>query len=267
MAWYLNEALTDLSVFPGVLPVLGSQPRDAVYKYLRSPRLNLDLLDDRVIPKEYVGKVYRWLEADLRVLCQNLGFIRPQAAADTPAELTPLGSALADESVTLEGALAGGLFQWRFDSHTDSVPMLSILEALETLEGKRPCGGLMLPEFIRVMRQLERGDSVDNCMAEVLRRRETVEVGDAEMEVRKRVCELYLPELSRLDVARGRATQVNILSSGLVAYGGLLDEVQYMKLELDQEPWIRLNRPYREAIQILRDMEPLEMAKTLDEIA
>ena len=266
MAWYLNEVLTDLSVLPGALPVLSRQragapePND-VAEYLRGSGMNLDLLDETIGPEEHGGDVYRWLAADLQVLCRKLSLIEPQGPAEPPVRLTELGSALVGRTVTLESALVGGLFHWRFGDSESTAPMLPILEVLRQMSDKTPYPGLLLPEFILTMKKLEGGGkegTVDACVQAILGRRKGV-AGNAGESAIERLCELYLSQedaLSERDVTRGRTTQVNILSSGLARYGGLLDEAHFME--------IGRGLMKEEEVRRLADGTPREIARFLD---
>ena len=139
----------------------------------------------------------------------------------------------------MESTLGCGLLRWQINGTIRPVKaLLMVLERLDTPEFV-PCPGLMLPEFILVMRMLEQGKTAQDCIDAILSWRQTALDGhmpavDAPPEqlirARMRVCNVLADEDGSIwyDLNRGRTTQSVIISSGLAVYGGLFDKVQYM---------------------------------------
>ena len=263
MAWHLNEALTDLSLLPRAMyrlkryymgdqialpPETGfwrSRVLRSMYRYLEASGVNMDLFEERDIPVEYTSppntwpftrNPYRWLSRDLLRLVQQLGLIDD---SDT-INVTALGTAAIEGDISLESILISGLLHWQVGEFNcrPVPPLLEILKQLNS-EDAVPCPGLMLPEFIKVMRLLEQGEKGEHCITSIRAWRAAAldnnfPAADAPVEeiitAQEDVCDyLAMDDESILtDVVRGRTTQIIILASGLAVYGGLLEPVQYM---------------------------------------
>ena len=250
MAWYLNDLLTEVHVLPGALYRLEnyylgeklqrrSRAWQSFYRYLRTSGLNLDLIDE-AYPLSGRDNLYHLLTDDLSLLIRNLGLIEP---SDTIA-LTELGKAFGRRALLPESILAGGLLSWQTGKH-NTCPVRLLIHVLYRLHELKapPCAGLMLPEFIKVMRMLEHGeytaDFMDDCIDAILSWRTEATGGNVPapgapheetIATRMRIC-IYLAEQDETvwdDLQRGRTMEAIILSSGLALYGGLLDQVQFM---------------------------------------
>ena len=262
MTWHLNEALTDLTLLPRAMyrlkqyyvgdpvalpPERGfwrSRVLRSIYRYLDASGVNMEHFEPEHIPREdypgsdwrFTHNPYRWLSRDLLYLVRQLGLIDDSDTID----VTDLGSAAIDGKPSLESIIISGLLHWRIgDKNCRPVPLL--LEILRHLhnENAAPCPGLMLPEFIRVMRLLEQGEKVERCIASVEAwRAEALDnifpAADASVEditdAQEDVCDYLamVDESILADAVRGRTTQIIILASGLAVYGALLEPVQYM---------------------------------------
>ena len=250
MAWYLNEFLAEVHVLPGALYRLEnyylgeklqrrSRAWRSFYRYLRTSGLNLDLIDN-AYPLSGRDNLYHLLTDDLGLLIRKLGLITP---SDT-IEMTGLGKAFGSRNFLLEGIVASGLLSWQTGKH-NTCPVRLLVHVLYRLHELKvsPCAGLMLPEFIKVMRMLEQGEYtahfMDDCIAAILSWR-TEATGstlpgpgashEETIAARMRICD-YLAEQDATiwdDLQRGRTTEAIILSSGLAVYGGVLDQVQFM---------------------------------------
>ena len=262
MAWHLNEALTDLHLLPRAMyrlkryyvgdpvalpPEKGfwrSRVLRSMYRYLEASGVNMEHFDREDIPYGmpryyytfYPYNPYRWLSRDLMRLVQQLGLIDDSDTID----VTALGDAAIDGEPSLESILISGLLHWRIGAN-NCRPVPLLLEILKQLNSGNaaPCPGLMLPEFIKVMRLLEQGEKVERCTASVEAWRAAAldnnfpaadapveEISDAQADV----CDYLAMEDESIltDAVRGRTTQMIILASGLAVYGGLLEPVQYM---------------------------------------
>ena len=250
MAWYLNELLTEVHVLPGALYRLEnyylgeklqrrSRAWRSFYRYLRTSGLNLGLIDN-AYPLKGKDNLYHLLTDDLGLLIRKLGLIEP---SDT-IELTGLGKAFGNQAFQLESIVASGLLSWRSGRHnTCPVRLLvSVLHRLHELKAS-PCAGLMLPEFIKVMRMLEHGeytaDFMDDCIDAIVSWRTEATGGtlpalgashEETIAARMRICDYLAGQDETVwdDLQRGRTMEAIILSSGLALYGGLLDRVQFM---------------------------------------
>ena len=264
MAWHLNEALTDLSLLPRAMYRLNRYykgdsialpPEDgfwtsrvlrSMYRYLEASEVNIDHFEWQDIPDDMPSSrayysphwphPYRWLARDILRLVQQLGLIED---SDT-IKVTNLGSAAIKEELSLDSIVISGLLHWQIGENTcRPIPhLLEILRQLDTSDAM-PCPGLMLPEFIRVMRLLERGETGEQCLTAIQDWRATaldnnVPAADAPYEeiiaAQEVVCD-YLANVDEsimADAVRGRTTQIVILASGLAIYGGLLEPVQFM---------------------------------------
>ena len=265
MAWHLNEALTDLSLLPRAMyrlkryyigdqialpPETGfwrSRVLRSMYRYLAASGVNMEHFEWRDIPDDmppqryspYGPNPYRWLSRDLLRLVQQLGLID---ISDT-INVTALGTAAIEGEegeCSLESIFISGLLHWQVgENNCRPVPLL--LEILRQLNSENavPCPGLMLPEFIKVMRLLEQGEKGEHCIGSIQAWRSAAldnnfPAADAPVEeiiaAQEDICDyLAMDDESILtDVIRGRTTQIIILASGLAVYGGLLEPVQYM---------------------------------------
>ena len=267
MAWHLNEALTDLSLLPGAMyrlkryhvgkeiteitlssgtgfwrsPVLRS-----MYRYLEASEVNMDNFEWHDVPDDGEERYYhsrystrnpyRWLSRDLLRLVRQLGLIDDSDKIN----VTKLGTAATKGEHSLDCILISGLLHWQI-GESNCRPVPSLIEILRQLDSENavPCPGLMLPEFIKVMRLLEQGEKSEQCLTSIQDWRATaldnyVPAADAPDEdiiaAQELVCDyLVLDDESLLaDECRGRTTQIVILATGLAVYGGLLDPVQYM---------------------------------------
>ena len=246
MAWYLNELLTDVDLLPRAVWRLktyysgtefqrGSRAWRSFYRYLYNAEMNLSQIEGRYWLRGE-GNIFTYLTADMALLLRNLGLINPS----DPIQLTDLGDELYEKRLSIESTLASGLLKWQINGTIRPVKaLLAVLERLDTPEAV-PCPGLMLPEFILVMRRLEQGKTTQDCIDEILSRRQSSLDGhmpsvDAPPEqlirARMRVCNSLADEDSSIwpDLHRGRTTQTVIIASGLAVYGGLFDKVQFME--------------------------------------
>ena len=250
MAWYLNELLAEIHVLPGALYRLenyylgeklqrGSRAWRSFYRYLRTSGLNLDMIDNTYTLSGR-DNLYHQLTDDLGLLIRKLGLIEPP---DT-IELTALGKAFGSRDLQLESLVASGLLSWQTGRH-NTCPVRLLVHVLHRLHELKapPCPGLMLPEFIKVMRMLEEGEYtahfMDDCIDAIVSWRTEATGGtlpapgeshEETIAARMRICD-YLAEQDATiwdDLQRGRTTEAIILSSGLAVYGGLLDQVQFM---------------------------------------
>ena len=268
MTWHLNEALTDLYLLPRAMyrlnryykgekialpPEKGfwrSRVLRSMYRYLEASGVNMEHFERHDIPDDiplqsyspYWRNPYRWLSRDLLRLVQQLGLIDD---SDT-INVTDLGTAAIkgeegeEDKCSLESIFISGLLHWQIGKNNcrPVPPLLEILRQLNS-ENAVPCPGLMLPEFIKVMRLLEQGEKGEHCITSIRAWRATAldnnfPAADAPVEeiiaAQEDVCDyLAMDDESILtDVIRGRTTQIIILASGLTVYGGLLEPVQYM---------------------------------------
>ena len=264
MAWHLNEALTELTLLPRAMYRMKryyvgeritlpygtgfwrSRLLRSMYRYLDDSGVNMDHFEWRDIPIEdtprpylpYLHNPYRWLARDMVRLVQQLGLIDDS----NTVEVTELGDAAINGKPSLESILISGLLHWRIgEIKCRPVPhLLEILRQMDTSDAM-PCPGLMLPEFIKVMRLLEQGEAWEKCITSIQDWRaaaldNNVPAADAPyeeiIEAQEDVCDYLADEDESIltDAVRGRTTQIVILASCLAIYGGLLDPVQYMSL-------------------------------------
>ena len=175
MAWYLNDLLTEVHVLPGTLYRLEnyylgeklqrrSRAWQSLYRYLRTSGLNLDLIDE-TYPLSGRDNLYHLLTDDLGLLIRKLGLIEP---SDT-IEMTALGKAFGSRDFQLESLVASGLLSWQTGRH-NACPVRLLVHVLHRLHELKasPCAGLMLPEFIKVMRMLEHGEYTAEFMDECI---------------------------------------------------------------------------------------------------
>ena len=245
MAWHLNEYLTDVDLLPRAVWRLKtyysgtefnrkSRAWRSFYRYLYHSEVNLSLIEARYWTRGE-GNIFTYLAEDMALLLRNTGFIETSG----PIQLTDLGDELNEKRLSVESTLASGLLQWQIGGTVRPVrALLTVLEGLDTPETV-PCPGLMLPEFILVMRMLEQGETAQECIDGILTWRSTALGGhmpraDASPEelirARMHVCDDLAendPTIWR-DQNGGRTTQTVIIGSGLAAYGGLFDKVQFM---------------------------------------
>ena len=252
MAWHLSEFLSEARVLPGAMYRLekyyigekldpNSRAWRSLYRYLRQSRVNLSLIEEKY-PLRGRGNLFAKLTADMGLLIRHLGLIE----ASSTIEVTPLGKTITDPYLPVRSALFSGLLYWQIGKHK-VYPVRLLLTLLDNLYRRKavPCSGLMLPEFIKVMRILEQMENVhvdvDSCLHTILSWREKALDGDLPsasasyeetMKARMRVCNYLAVQDESIwdDLSRARTTQIIIISSGLAVYGGLLDEVQFMTL-------------------------------------
>lgn len=313
MTWHLNEALTDLTLLPRAMyrlkryyigdkialpPEKGfwrSRVLRSMYQYMKSSEVNMDLFEERDIPVEYTSppntwpftrNPYRWLSRDLLRLVQQLGLIDD---SDT-INVTALGAAAIkgeegeegkEGKCSLESIFISGLLHWQVGKN-NCRPVPPLLEILRKLSNKDavPCPGLMLPEFIKVMRLLEQGEKGENCITSIRAWRAAAldnnfPAADAPFEeiiaAQEDICDyLAMDDESILtDVVRGRTTQIIILASGLAVYGGLLEPVQYMASNPELETILKeqnLTSPGAISGWLDRDPpDPLEVANEVEQ--
>ena len=245
MAWHLNEFLTDVDLLPRAVWRLKtyysgtefkrkSRAWRSFYRYLYNSEVNLSLIEERYWTWGE-GNIFTYLAEDMALLLRNTGFIE----ASGPIQLTDLGDELNEKRLSMESTLASGLLHWQINGTVRPVrALLTVLEELDTPESV-PCPGLMLPEFILVMRMLEQGKTAQECIDGILAWRHAALDGhmppaDASPEelirARMRVCDDLAEQDSTIlgDQHRGRTTQTVIIGSGLAVYGGLFDKVQFM---------------------------------------
>ena len=261
MAWHLNESVTDLSLLPRAMyrlkryymgeqvvlpPETGfwrSRVLRSMYRYLEASGVNMEHFERQDIPYDkpryyyspYPYNPYRWLSRDLLRLVQQLGLIDD---SDT-ISVTNLGDAAIEGKPSLESIIISGLLHWQI-GEVNCRPVPPLLEILSQLNSENavPCPGLMLPEFIKVMRLLEQGEKSERCITSIQAWRaaaldNNLPAAEAPVEeiiaAQEDVCDyLAMDESILTDAVRGRTTQIIILASGLAIYGGLLEPVQYM---------------------------------------
>ena len=178
----------------------------------------------------------------------------------------------------MEGTLGSGLLNWQMsDSVRPVYVLLVVLEKLDTPDFA-PCPGLMLPEFIRVMRMLEQKSNADNCIKAIRDWRQVAlknhspsqdAPGNEITRARRRICH-HLDEQDGLtwqDIERGRTTQMVIISSGMAVYGGLFDRVQYMGSERSFLAMLRKKQPesYEDISQWLSSLPTPKVAGMVEE--
>lgn len=252
MAWYLNEFVTDVHLLPGALYRLenyylgeklqpGTRAWRSLYRYLRSSGHNLDLIDGPH-PLRGPGNLFNLMTGDLGLLMRNLSLIEPSDTIET----MPLGKALGTPDYFMGSVVGSGLLHWQTGKNrVYPARLLNVaLSRLHVLQAV-PCAGLMLPEFIKVMRLLEQGENSEDCVGEGIEailawRREAtggnLPLPDASheetMAARMQVCDYLAGQDKTIwdDLQRGRVTETIILSSGLAVYGGLFDEVQFITI-------------------------------------
>ena len=147
------------------------------------------------------------------LLVRYLGLIE----ASSTIEVTPLGKTITDPDLPVRSALFSGLLYWQIGKHK-VYPVRLLLTLLDNLYRRKavPCSGLMLPEFIKVMRMLEQMENVhvdvDSCLHTILSWREKALDGDLPsasasyeetMKARMRVCN-YLARISHQFACRHR---------------------------------------------------------------
>ena len=284
MAWYLNEFLTDVDLLPRAVWRLkkyysgtefqrGSRAWRSFYRYLRDADINLSQLEHNYW-FQYESNIFTYLATDMALLLRNLGLIE----ASGPIQLTDLGSELYEKRLSMEGTLGSGLLNWQMsDSVRPVYVLLVVLEKLDTPDFA-PCPGLMLPEFIRVMRMLEQKSNADNCIKAIRDWRQVAlknhtpsqDAPDDEItRARRRICH-HLDEedgLTWQDIERGRTTQMVIISSGMAVYGGLFDRVQYMGSERSFLAMLRKKQPesYEDISQWLSSLPTPKVAGMVEE--
>ena len=283
MAWYLNELLTDVDLLPRAVWRLkkyytgtefqrSSRAWRSFYRYLYYSEVNLSLIEGRYrLWGE--GNIFTDMTADMALLLRNLSLIE----ASDPIQLTDLGDELYEKRLSMESTLGCGLLRWRINGSIRPVKaLLMVLERLDTPESV-PCPGLMLPEFILVMRMLEQGKTAQDCIDAILSWRQTALDGhmpavDAPPEqlirARMRVCNILADEDDSIwrDLNRGRTTQSVIISSGLAVYGGLFDRVQFIASGRSFLKTMRQQQPdtYEDVFDWLDSMSPVDLAGRIE---
>ena len=283
MAWYLNELLTDVDLLPRAVWRLKkyysgtefkrkSRAWRSFYRYLYNSEVNLSLIEERYWTWGE-GNIFTYLAEDMALLLRNSGFIE----ASGPIQLTDLGDELNEKRLSMESTLASGLLHWQIGGAVRPVKvLLTVLERLDMPETV-PCPGLMLPEFILVMRMLEQGKTAQECIDAILVWRQAALDGrlppaDASPEelirARMRVCD-DLAEKDRTiwdDQNRGRTTQTVIIGSGLAEYGGLFDKVQFMASSRSFLEYMRQQQPdtYKDVFDWLDSLSVVDRARVIE---
>ncbi len=168
MAWYLSEAITDLSQLSSILEICSrvEKGREAdfsnkyyieIQKYLRTSSINLDHIEYDSIPEEYGLDEFKWLSKDYLEMIEKLGFLTIECegeSGDYGFELTEEGGRILSGSVTVVEAMRVSLRKWK--NSNGRAPYQITLDLLSKLKHSNlyPCDGLLLLEVLHVLLKL-----------------------------------------------------------------------------------------------------------------
>ena len=222
MAWYINEALSDLSIIPDLLSIWQADITDEqLTDFLADSGINTDLIENDDIPAEYEGDIYKWFTADIRLLMTNLKLLN----ADNT--LSPLGSAIKNDDVELYEGLHNAL-----SAHLAENQVLSnLLKLLRRIKAEKlkPYPGLILLEVYLVIKNLEEGMSIEECLDTIKNRRSQVA---SEVDVKDALCQLIEEEenLAAREITRIRTSLIWLIAASFAVYGTLFGQMQHIEI-------------------------------------
>ena len=218
MSWYINEALVDLSIVPELLGIYNANvKKDDLALYLSTSEINIDLIDDEIIPEQY-SNIYQWLAEDVELVLSNLGLV------DKNNNLSKLGEYIKDNNINpYNGFISSLLINWQ-DENQILIKFLTLLDNVDK-ENITPYSGLTLPESFVAFKMLDSNESIESCINTIKEN-----IAGAKSESKEDIC-LHIDEkyeLLDIDIARTRATLIWFVVSSFISYDDLLEPIQHI---------------------------------------